>query len=147
MKECRCGTSVPDDRRTCPELRRRGQSGRGRSCHSGSTAADNDHRRAARREPSPRAESLHRKNPRDVKRPKRRAALQQQELTKLAGELRNVQEEIVVLKEMLRGVDDRQRLIRARFESMDIPMFRPFEATQASLFPQPDNDPKSKETR
>ena len=145
MTECHCGTQVPDNRRTCPNC----------GIEVNPDAVDpgiQDQRRQTTIIAELRGENreLEQKLANEAERHQEAEATVvtlRQELTTLAGELRNVQDEIVVLKEMLRGVDDRQRLIRARFESMDIPMFRPFEATQASLFPQPDNDPKSKGTR
>ena len=44
-------------------------------------------------------------------------------------------EDIVTVKEMIREIDARSRTLRDRLDAIGAPVYRPFEASQAPLFP------------
>ncbi len=134
MKECRCGSSVPDDRRTCPTC----------GAEVNPTASDpalQDQRRQGlviaelRAANASLSEQLEQASQQRDTLSEEALALRT-ELDSLADEYRDVQAEVAVLKQMIRQLDERVRAMRSRFDAMDVPLFEPFEASQAPLFIQ-----------
>ena len=138
MNECRCGTSVPDDRRTCPSC--------GTEVNPGqSDPALQDQRRQGMIIAELRAEKRTLEEELKQTRTERdeiesEAAMLRSEIEELTTEYREIQDEIMVLKEMIRQLDARTRTMRSRFDAMRIPLFQPFVASQTPLFPAETKD-------
>jgi hypothetical protein len=56
-------------------------------------------------------------------------------LEQLAREHREVFDDVQTLRAMLQDVDKRARHLRVHFESLGVSFYRPFDASQAPLFP------------
>lgn len=133
MRDCGCGTSVAEDRRTCP--------GCGREINpAGTDPTIQDTRRSTTIIAGLRSE-MQELSTRATEAEERRklaetgALALKESLAGLSTEHSELINEMRELNERLRTLEERAKLLRAQFDALGISTFRPWDASQAPLFP------------
>ncbi len=132
MSVCSCDTVVADSARTCPRCGKVVNPG-------GRDPGVLDHQRSAATIANLRSEAIElRERTQNAEHERDAAASESErlrvELAQIAAEHADLLQETRALHDLLRTLDERSHLLRARLDALGVSTYRPFEASQASLF-------------